>query len=167
MRVVNFVAIADGYSNYTNDEIRAAVEKGAALNVCGGEGWTPLIAFALDGNDEMVSLLLRHGADPHMKTNSGTDALDWALEFGYTACESLLIQAGLSVRTRIFSGPSRDIRNRALLISNRIDCARKTAACILCADFRTQLGLQKDITRLLARAVWSTRFEEGWDMKIE
>src|SRR5712691_8686627 len=55
------------------------LERGADINRGGPEGMTPLMMAAGYGNDDMVDLLLRHGADPHLRTKDGTTALDFAL----------------------------------------------------------------------------------------
>ncbi len=55
------------------------LEHGADVNKGGPEGMTPLMMAAGYGNDAMVALLLRHRADPHLKTRDGANVLDFAL----------------------------------------------------------------------------------------
>lgn len=62
-------------------------------------GWTPLLeAIVLnDGGakqQEIVSLLLAHGASPHMTDKYGKKPLELAREKGYHEIAGLLIQAG-------------------------------------------------------------------------
>ena len=57
----------------------ALLELGADVNKGGPEGMTPLMMAAGYGNDDMVELLLRHHADPYVKTTDGAGALDFAL----------------------------------------------------------------------------------------
>jgi len=55
------------------------LERGAEIDRGGPDGMTPLMMAAGYGNDDMVDLLLRHGANPHLKTKDGATALDFAL----------------------------------------------------------------------------------------
>ena len=57
----------------------ALIEGGADVNRGGPEGLTPLMMAAAYGNNEMVDLLLRNHADPHVKEADGNTALDYAL----------------------------------------------------------------------------------------
>lgn len=62
-------------------------------------GWTPLLeAIVLnDGGEkqqQIVSLLLEHGANPHMTDKYGKTPLELAQEKGYHAIAALLKQAG-------------------------------------------------------------------------
>jgi ankyrin repeat protein len=67
---------------------RLLLEAGAPVNVRqgGGEGgFTPLMEAALNGQVEMVELLMQHGADPSMKDDSGNTAADHARSRGHAA----------------------------------------------------------------------------------
>lgn len=62
-------------------------------------GWTPLLeAIVLnDGGDkqqQIVKLLLEHGANPHMTDKYGKKPLELAKEKGYTEIAALLVAAG-------------------------------------------------------------------------
>lgn len=62
-------------------------------------GWTPLLeAIVLnDGGDkqqQIVKLLLEHGANPHMTDKYGKKPLELAQEKGYTEIATLLVAAG-------------------------------------------------------------------------
>jgi ankyrin repeat protein len=62
-------------------------------------GWTPLLeAIVLnDGGDkqqQIVKLLLDHGANPHMTDKYGKKPLELAKEKGYTEIAALLVAAG-------------------------------------------------------------------------
>jgi ankyrin repeat protein len=62
-------------------------------------GWTPLIEAIIlnDGGkkqQEVIKLLLEHGADPHMVDKYGCSPLELARRKGYTDIEQILIEAG-------------------------------------------------------------------------
>ncbi len=55
------------------------IRLGADVNIQDKEGQTPLIKAVLEGNLEMVKILIENEADPHIKDNTGASALDYAL----------------------------------------------------------------------------------------
>jgi ankyrin repeat protein len=57
-------------------------------------GVTPLHLAAANGNKDLVSVLLDHGADTAAKTKKGKTALDWAIEQGKTDIQKLLEKHG-------------------------------------------------------------------------
>jgi ankyrin repeat protein len=57
----------------------ALIDRGASIDKGGPEGMTPLMMAAGYGNDDMVDLLLRRGADPRVKAKDGATALDFAI----------------------------------------------------------------------------------------
>lgn len=58
-----------------------------------GSGLTPLMMAALDGEDELVELLLRHGANPDLRDDNDMSAADHARSNGYEALAERLDQA--------------------------------------------------------------------------
>jgi len=54
----------------------------------------PLTEAAFKGNDAMVALLLRHGADPNRSTSSNLTALLWAVQKCSHATVKALLDAG-------------------------------------------------------------------------
>ncbi len=48
----------------------------------GHDGWSPLHDAVLKSNSEIVKILLKYGADPMIKDNSGGTPMDMATEFG-------------------------------------------------------------------------------------
>lgn len=55
------------------------IEEWAKVNVTGLDGVTPLHDAAVNGHESMISLLLRYGANPSLKTSSHKTALDLAV----------------------------------------------------------------------------------------
>src|SRR5690606_16053535 len=62
-------------------------------------GQTPFIRAALAGDTTVMKMLLEHGADPHITTYEGTDALmaaagvNWTVAQTYTESEQALLDA--------------------------------------------------------------------------
>lgn len=59
-----------------------------------GSGWTLLHHQALAGSFATVDLLLRHGADPNLRTHAGETPLALARAFGWSKVEARLVAAG-------------------------------------------------------------------------
>ncbi|MGG1150900.1 ankyrin repeat domain-containing protein [Bacillus wiedmannii] len=59
------------------------IEKGSDVNVIQSGGWTGLHEAALLGNEEIIVLLLKNGANKTIKKNDGKTAYDIALEKGH------------------------------------------------------------------------------------
>jgi uncharacterized protein len=73
--------------------VRLLLAGGAPVNArqgLGEGGFTPLMEAALNGQVEMVELLMRHGADPFMKDDDGKSAADHARDRGHTALAARL-----------------------------------------------------------------------------
>jgi ankyrin repeat protein len=67
---------------------RLLLERGAPVNArqgTSGLGFTPLMEAALNGQTEMVDLLLEHGADRTMRDEKGQTAGDYARQNGHAA----------------------------------------------------------------------------------
>jgi len=67
---------------------RLRLERGAPVNArqgASGLGFTPLMEAALNGQTEMVDLLLEHGADRTMRDDKGHTAGDYARQNGHAA----------------------------------------------------------------------------------
>jgi uncharacterized protein len=67
---------------------RLLLESGAPVNARQGDGeggFTPLMEATLNGQVEMVDLLMRHGSDPSMKDDNGNTAADHARSRGHAA----------------------------------------------------------------------------------
>lgn len=57
---------------------RELLKNGAKVNVTGLDGVTPLHDASVNGHESMISLLLRYGANPSLKTASNKTAMDLA-----------------------------------------------------------------------------------------
>ena len=87
------------------DIAEALIAAGAKVNTADYSGWTPLMNAAVEGQAELVSLLLNHGADPNIrimskglsKEDKGETALILAARNGQAEVASLLIAAGADV----------------------------------------------------------------------
>lgn len=81
------------------DRARAAGKTDINVNHTNFVGWTPLLeAIVLnDGGakqQEIVKLLLDHGANPHMTDKYGKTPLELAREKGFSEIADLLLAAG-------------------------------------------------------------------------
>ncbi|TPV42377.1 ankyrin repeat domain-containing protein [Bacillus dicomae] len=70
-------------ANKQNELVAFLIEKGSDVNVIQSGGWTCLHEAALLGNEEIIILLLKNGANKTIKKNDGKTAYDIALEKGY------------------------------------------------------------------------------------
>lgn len=62
---------------------RLLVERGADVDAVQRDSFTPLMAAAQHGDEELVELLLSAGADPAARTDGGTSAADLAADAGH------------------------------------------------------------------------------------
>lgn len=78
----------------------------ANINATTWDGQTPLIICCDLGYNDLVSILLSHGADIHIQTPSGLDALYLACFHGYVSIVSKLMQRGADATTQRRFGSS-------------------------------------------------------------
>lgn len=62
--------------------------------------WAPLLCAASHGSNDIVTLLLNHGADIEAKTDTGMTALARAIYDGQVETVRILLEAGADVNTR-------------------------------------------------------------------
>lgn len=62
--------------------VRLLVEAGAPIDPQQQEGWTPLHGAVHQGNVEMTTYLLAHGADPKLQNEKGKNAIGLAADGG-------------------------------------------------------------------------------------
>ncbi len=75
---------------------RVLIAAGAPLDArqgSGESGFTPLMEAALNGQEEMVELLLRHGANPDLRDDKEMSAADHARANGHDALAQRLDEA--------------------------------------------------------------------------
>ncbi|XP_039765470.1 histone-lysine N-methyltransferase EHMT2 isoform X2 [Pararge aegeria] len=66
---------------------------GAQVDARDQGGWTPLVRAAENKHQEVVKLLLDHGADPAASDNEGNMAVHWCALSGDARCLALLLRA--------------------------------------------------------------------------
>lgn len=70
--------------------VQQLITTGAEVNIADNNGWTPLMRAAARGQEEIVGLLLKHGADPTHRNVDGKTASDLADEAGHHTVMELL-----------------------------------------------------------------------------
>ncbi|HEU4433519.1 MAG TPA: ankyrin repeat domain-containing protein [Pyrinomonadaceae bacterium] len=71
-------AVTSGDAN----AVRAALATGADVNERNNGGQTALILAVIFGHTDLVRLLVKSGANPHLRDNLGLDAIEWAQRRG-------------------------------------------------------------------------------------
>src|SRR5689334_23454650 len=59
------------FRSHATEIVRMLVESDAPVNAKQHGGWTPLHAAADNGDEEMIKILLQHGADPLAQNDDG------------------------------------------------------------------------------------------------
>ena len=84
-------------------EARKLLQEGVDVDLPDGDGWTPLIYAARNGNRQMCELLIKHGANVDAMSRPGridrrfsANALHWAATRGHTDCVVYLISQGIN-----------------------------------------------------------------------
>ncbi|WP_447951909.1 ankyrin repeat domain-containing protein [Chryseobacterium koreense] len=76
-----------------NSEVaRFLMDKGADVNYVSNEG-TAMAALCINYQQDLLELLLKHGADPNIADSGGTTPLIWAVKRGNEALTKTLLQA--------------------------------------------------------------------------
>ena len=70
--------------------VSALLAEGADVNETTSGGQTPLILAVIFGHTKVVRLLVKAGADPHVRDNLGLDAIEWAQRRGLTEAVGIL-----------------------------------------------------------------------------
>jgi hypothetical protein len=70
--------------------VSAVIARGADVNETTGGGQTALILAVIFGRTNIVRLLMRAGANPHLRDNLGLNAIDWAQRRGLTDALAIL-----------------------------------------------------------------------------
>jgi ankyrin repeat protein len=84
------------------DAVRQALDKGAHIDAktMDEDGWTALISSIYRGNNEVVKLLLKRGANTEVPANDGTTALIKAAIRGDAEIAKLLLEKGAHLEAR-------------------------------------------------------------------
>ena len=81
------------------------IEHGAEIDAIGGDAKsTPLQWAVKSGFLLMVSLLMRHGANPEIRDNDGCEAIHIAARLGHTAIVAYLVAKGTCINSRDAAG---------------------------------------------------------------
>lgn len=70
--------------------VSALLAEGANVNETTSGGQTPLILAVIFGHTHLIRLLVKAGADPHVRDNLGLDAIEWAQRRGLTEAVGIL-----------------------------------------------------------------------------
>lgn len=135
------------------------LEAKANPSVRGFEAATPLeLAVRFSGNAKVVSLLLAATPprDRLPRDASGKTALDSAIEMGDVVVTRLLLDVGVPRSPGEWPAWALTMRNA------RAACKRTTRTLYGALRKRRSLLASLDMVRLLARAVWDTRWNEKW-----
>jgi uncharacterized protein len=92
------------------DSLRVLLEAGAAARTPEGDPGdvpTALMLAAAQGEEEVVALLLEHGADPALRDRQGRTAADWAAAQGHQDLAARLGTVAEAERT-VWSGEPTD-----------------------------------------------------------
>lgn len=74
-------------------KVEEAIMNGANINARDCVGWTALMMAAYKGYINIAKVLIKHGADVNIRTNTWT-ALSWATRYGHTETADLLRKYG-------------------------------------------------------------------------
>ena len=77
------------------DALEYLIERGIDLNIANNEGMTPLMLAALQGDKEMVELMIASNADPAIATESGATAYTLAFESGRKLVAFLIAESAV------------------------------------------------------------------------
>ncbi|KAI4145852.1 MAG: hypothetical protein LQ341_002241 [Variospora aurantia] len=94
--------------------LEIAIEEGANVNAKGADGKAPLHLAAMQGNPDIVQLLIDHGADINIPTslrgdnmerkfNGQRTPLHWACDRGHESCIRLLVKHGADVNANSYT----------------------------------------------------------------
>jgi ankyrin repeat protein len=89
-------------TNNDLEAVRQALDKGAHIDAktTDEDGWTALISSIYRGNNEVVKLLLKKGANTEVPANDGTTALIRAAIRGDAEIAKLLLEKGAHIEAR-------------------------------------------------------------------
>lgn len=153
------------------------------------ENLTPLMFAVFYGTLRHVEILLNHGADVHLSTENGHTALYFAVRQRNLNCVRLLIEHGADAKEKDKLGcallqtipisknneklmillleAGAEISDSSLyyakLLYHKIQC-RRAAVALLVALKRHRKYVAKDIAKIIAKNVFSSRTEIEWNI---
>lgn len=107
------------------DVVAGLLDHGADIN--GGTGWTPLMRAAYDGDENVVMLLLKRGANVNLRRENGMTPLECALIQHNDEIATLLRKAGGKGRSAAVLDKEIEQANVQMLKAARIEAARRQA----------------------------------------
>merc|ERR1711962_1889904 len=88
-----------------NEEfVKLLIGKGAAVNLCSGQGFTPIYQASMGNQANLVELLLAAGADVNIPDEEDLTPIHVAARDGAGECALLLVKAGADLRARNTEG---------------------------------------------------------------
>ncbi len=102
------IAIEKSNEESNGDMVLQCLEHGVNVNAASKNGWTPLMLAVLCGSSAVVKLLLEHGADPNLTTqseeNPSRSALAVAVSNGRFELVQALVAHDVNIDRRDYSG---------------------------------------------------------------
>jgi ankyrin repeat protein len=169
--------------------VKMLLEAKADPNVTNKFFETPLREASFQGHVECVKLLITHKANVNLRSKDGESALDIAVLTNSVECTKELVQAGAeldipsgfsnrnpleeAIRKQRYECaeylldvgaklPSDDAPSWAkVMITKRRNALSSTWAFL--GVMRKRVRIYKDMATLLAKYLWSTRFEQKWE----
>jgi len=126
----------------------------------------PLHRAIFHGMTNCVRVLIQMGADVNMLIPyQGTDiwAADFAANMGSASSLRLLLEAGATCSMKANDRGLLPIARIYDAFRRRATRARSAAATLLSSRVQQRTGLPRDVARLVAHCVWSTRRDECWE----
>lgn len=100
---VRAISLAAAALTHT-EQLIITLKRSISIDEDQGSGWRPLYIASLKGDHRAVQLLLRHGANPNLKTSTGITPLLQAAEGGYPKVIHLLLRRGAKAEERNAKG---------------------------------------------------------------
>jgi hypothetical protein len=100
VRVSSSISLTNAIASGDERSAAALIANGADVNERTSGGQTALILAVIFGNTKLVQLLIKAGADPHLRDNLGLNAIEWAKRRGSREALAILTDAPEPVPAR-------------------------------------------------------------------
>jgi TonB family protein len=100
------VPLTQAVTNGNAGDVAVLLANGANANERTSGGQTPLILATIFGHTHLIPLLLKAGADPHLRDNLGLNAFDWAQRRGASDAIALFSNKGTPASTPVETRPA-------------------------------------------------------------